>query len=178
MRKATVVALGITLVLLAISCLPGCNGKPSPGVASPALTKTVVVPGHQWTMSMTEEQMDLLKNSWGREVTILELTNLLWPEVTRDIPQHMVDCWRDKKVIWFAPDLSNLVEGPIPSTGLLDLKNGTYHVEGYWMYEFYIGLVTCETPSMMIEDCLGVTSDKCYRVSLYTDNILDKERRR
>jgi hypothetical protein len=127
-----------------------------------------------WAMSMTEEQLDLLKKSWGSEMTILELSDLLCPEVVSVIPEHMINCWNDNKVYWSTPDLSDLIEGPIPSMSLLELMNGIELEGGYRMYALYIGLAEPEVSSMIIDDSLNVTPENIYRVSLYTDGIYKK----
>ena len=43
------------------------------------------------------------------------------------------------------------------------------------MYALYIGCTEAETNSMMIEDFLNCTSENCYRVSLYMNNIFNEE---
>jgi hypothetical protein len=179
MRKTTVVALGLTLVLLVIFCLTGCNDKLSPDVSTPAAsTKSVVVPGHHWTMSMTEKQLDLLKNCWGSEMTILELTTLLWPEVVNFLPEHMVHCWSENKLYWSTSELSNLINSSIHYMSFLELMRGIPFEDSYRMYFFYIGLVEPEVNSMRVDDSLNVVPENVYRVSLYTDNILDKKKGR
>jgi len=169
------VFIGLALIIPAISCLPGCDDKPGHDISSsPTVIKTIVVPSHHWAMSMTEEQLDLLKNCWGNEMTILELSDLLWPEVVDIIPEHMVNCWNDNKVYWSTSDLSDLIEGSIPSMSLLELMNGIELEGSYRMYALYIGLAELEASSMRIDDSLNVTPENSYRVSLYTDGIYKK----
>ena len=108
MRKVTVITLITTLLLLVVPGLSGCSSKPTSGNAtSQEYTRSVVVPDHMWTMSMTEEQLDSLKNCWGSEMTILELTDLLWPEIVNFIPDHMVNHWSDKELKWSNTKLPN-----------------------------------------------------------------------
>ncbi len=141
--------------------------------------RVTIIPAHWWKADMTEEQFQLLGESWGNEsLTQIDLVQILWPDVVPELPQEMVDTWEKGQVRWTMEhwdDVLSSINSGFPMAIILAFGNGIPRDEthsSYNYYDFYLGMKNNEGETLKVTKNLGVVPETCYRVSLYIDDVV------
>ncbi len=122
-----------------------------------------MIPAHWWKADLTAQQMETIASLWGREVTPTQLLQALWPEALQQMPEEASSAWEGDSVHWPPRDFEDWNASMI--------SGGVYvpHDQGTTKYSYYLGSPESEMMILTEDPCWGLTEDRMYRVSLYTD---------
>ena len=148
----------LALVVVGVIFIPplfetGMDDDDDPSVA--------MVPAHWWKADLTTGQMETIAGLWGTAVSPTQLLQALWPEVLQQMPEEASSLWESDTVHWPPGDFGEWNNGII--------SGGVYvpHDEGTTQYWYYLG--SPDSEAIREDPSWGLTEDKMYRVSLYTD---------
>ncbi len=126
-----------------------------------------LIPGHWWKMEMTEQQFVTLSTLWEKDTTAAQLLQALWPEVLQQMPQEAATTYEKHQVRWPTQKYEDW-QGEMIAGG-----TGVPHEDGVMLYYYYVGTHEDEEITFEIAGDRGLTEDRTYRVSLYTDTWLE-----
>lgn len=131
----------------------------------------IVMPEHWWKTDLNEEQMGTLQASWGSVMTMKEFVLELWPEVMQELPSEMVEAWEWKEVYWPTEKFEDWERGPFRTMcfGLVVPGDG----QTTKCFDIYVGTQATEETTLRRSMDLGLVEDGCYRVSMYTDKVIE-----
>ena len=176
--------LVIDMSVAGVLLLPGLLDDESHSQNDPPVDidtgREVVIPGHWWKTYMTDEQLQLLGEVWDTELTCMDLLQLLWPEIVTELPQDMIDSWKEHEVSWPGPSWETTyddIKGPLPKLSILYFEAGVPKISGdykngYKDYSFYMGPVSDESGTMEVFKFKDLQPEDNYRISFYIDNIM------
>lgn len=128
-----------------------------------------VIPEHWWTASITEERLQLLGEAWGDELAIIDMVQMLWPDVIPELPQDMVETWEESPLLWPVDEWDTFLNSPMQT---LYNSSGGPHDGKMFAYDFFIGMKYYEDQTFEIDRDLGVVAERRYRISLYTSEAI------
>lgn len=139
--------------------------------ASPIDDRVVVMPDHWYKTNLNEQQLETLRGLWGTPMTLKHLIDALWPGVLQGFPQEITDSLADEahQRQWPYQTFEDFVRIQEYSAG-----QGVWDDEGRMMwFTLYLGEKRSETEIVFGHDKKeGLTSDRIYQISLYTDDVL------
>jgi hypothetical protein len=133
----------------------------------------IVMPEHWWKTDLNEQQLKTLQASWGSEMPMKEFVFNLWPEVMQELPSEMVDTWERKGVYWPTEKFEDWERGPFQTMcfGLVVPEDG----QTTQCFDVYLGTQAAEETTLRRSTDLGLVEDRCYRVSMYTDEVIESQ---
>lgn len=124
-----------------------------------------IVPGHWWKTELTDQQLGTLSTLWGGDITVTELLEEIWPEVLQDLPQEALIAYDIRSIDWPTEEYEDW------RAQLICTLRGIPHEEGMLVYSFYLGSSDGEERTFYYSIDKNFTSDRMYRVSLYTNKL-------
>ena len=132
-----------------------------------------VMPEHWWKTNLDEQQIETLQASWGSVMTMKEFVCKLWPEVMHELPSEMVDAWERKEVYWPTEKFEDWECGPFQTMCFGLVVPGDGHTTK--CFDVYLGTQAAEEPTLRRSIDLGLVEDRCCRVSMYTDEVIESQ---
>jgi phage pi2 protein 07 len=128
-----------------------------------------VMPGHWWKTDLNEQQLKTLQTLWGSDMTIEEFVRQLWPDVMQELPSEMVDIWKQGNVFWPTAKFEDWERSAFQMMcfGPTTAKEG----EAMKCFDVYLGNTALEERTFGRSRDFGLVEDRCYRVSMYTDDV-------
>lgn len=161
----------VALIVVGACFLLGLfDSSPSGSMPDIPESREKVIPAHWWQASLTEQQLEVLRSLWGTEINIKQFLEAIWPTVLDEMPADVAAFMGDDAVRWTYGSFEEWTE--IQSMGF---GHGRSPEEGAtaMMFDFYLGRRDQERDiTFTVRKGSGIVPDNCYRISLYTDDVL------
>ncbi len=128
----------------------------------------IVKPGHWWKTDLSEEELKTLQTLWGRDINARQLIEAMWPDVLQEMPTEMTEALAQRKAMWPVDDFEAWRRVPMMNFG-----RGVPSNEGMEYFGVYIGSSLEEEITFRQSKDRALSEDRCYRISMYTDEVID-----
>ena len=165
---AGVCVLALLIVVAAIF-IPRLFRNPALPPSIPE-SREIVIPAHWWQASLTEQQLEVLRSLWGTEITVPQFLEAIWPTVLDEMPADVAAFVGDDAMKWTYESFEEWTQiqkmffghGRLPEEGATAMN-----------VVFYPGRRDQERDTtFIVRKGNGIVPENCYRISLYTDDVL------
>lgn len=170
MRKhlsLTIAGLGVLTLIMAIAVVVLSLRTTDSDQQSTAS----IVPGHWWTITLTEQEVEILGRMWGSEVTATQLIRGLRPEILEEVPGEGISALDRCEVCWPAETMEIGLKFPIVDCAGRGLPASERDGGSTSFFSYFVGVSAYEHLTLGEYQNLDYTTDTFYRISIYTDEV-------
>lgn len=156
----------VVLVIAGMIILPEILNKPVDDSEDYIMT-----PGHWWKAQLNDDQIEIIRQIWGSDISCQQFVAQICPELLQGIPPEEIANW-DKLEMYWTRDRWEEFNSTIACiyTGRGITTDGQTHY-----YQFYLGFPTQEQDTLKhTEGYITLTDENSFRISFYLDKIIGK----
>jgi hypothetical protein len=127
----------------------------------------IVMPGHWYQTTLNDQQLKTLQTLWGSDMTTTQFIKEIWPEVLLRLPKEGVDAFGKQGMGWIQS------WEDYEQVQILHQWSGVLCAGGTAHFEIYLGRRAEEGATFRRSKEPPIVEDRCYRISIYTDDVLD-----
>ena len=137
--------------------------------SSAEMNQQILEPGHWQRTMLDKEQVEILRGLWGKEVTIAQLIDAVWPGALQELPNEGAGVLGQHSVSWPGKTMDDGLKYPFVLCAGYGLSAP---LEGAGLAPFlscYIGTQGWETNTLF--NATNRTAETFYRISMYVDDV-------
>jgi len=127
-----------------------------------------IEPEHYWRVQANEEQLQRIRELWGKDMTVGEFLEEVYPQALNEMPKDIVRFLFRLKVNWPTPsmDADHPLFGGI--AGTITSGNKAPAKEKSFSFTYYLGKQSMEELPRQFQN--SSDSQEMYHISIYTGN--------
>jgi hypothetical protein len=129
----------------------------------------ILEPGHWQRAMLNKEQVEILRALWGKEVTIAQLIEEVWPGVLQEIPAEGVSVLDQRSVDWPAETMDEALKFPLVFCAGYGLPAPLDDSGSTPLFYCYIGTEAWERNTLF--NVTNRRAETLYRISMYIDDV-------
>lgn len=152
--------LVIALIVAGVIFIPGMFNKPLDDSEQITIT-----PGHWWKSKLNDEQIEQMKQLFGKDITSKQFLAEVCPDALQELPPEVQSIYETMEFDWTTEKWEDINNALIP----ICFGKGV-NQEGQMIYcSFYLGPPQDESTTLKHSSRFGLVDDNSYRISLYID---------
>ena len=166
--KHVVVLVGILTVVFGLAVTVACQSPevltPPPGLGEE------IDPQYHWRIQASEEQLQVIEQLWGKDLTVDEFLHNVCPEVAEEMPERLLKAagemqWPSETVRWDL-SLSGGIIVTSSTSSIFGCERAPIETPNHFFY-YYVGKKSMEVLPRQLQ-ITPVREQIYYYVSIYT----------